>query len=134
MTTLHEVSLIPYSEPERTIRNHGGGAGTRGTHIDCGDVHSVSFNNIHQIIRRCVRLSNRNVCVCYSVFAQNGSDLVVVDICERYSVCDGYATLILLPNSDRRRFLVQSDPKTFEFGFDDFLVAEGFEHVQDDKD
>jgi hypothetical protein len=58
----------------------------------------------------------------------------MVDIRERDSVSDGYSTLVLLADDDRWRLLVQSDPETLEFGFDDFFVAEGFEHVQDDED
>lgn len=106
----------------------------RGAHVDHGDIHPVSFNDIHQIIRRGVRLSNRDVYICYPVLAQNGFDLLVVDIREGHSVCNGYTTLLLPPHGDRRRFLVQSDPETFEFGFDDLFVAEGFEHIQDDED
>lgn len=75
-------------------------------HVDRGDVHSVSFNNIHQVIRRSVRLPNRDVCICYPILAQNGLDFIVVDIRKRHSVGDGYATLVLLPDVDRWRFLV----------------------------
>lgn len=106
----------------------------RSAHVDYGDIHPVPFNNVDQIIRRSVRLSDGNVCVCYSVLTQNGFDLVVVDIRERHGVCNGYTALIFLPNGDRWRFLVQSDPETFELGFDDFLIAEGFKHVQDNED
>ena len=57
----------------------------------------------------------------------------MVGIRKRYGVRDGYTTLVLLPNDDRWRFLVQPDSETFEFGLYYFLVAEGFEHVQDDE-
>ena len=58
----------------------------------------------------------------------------MVDIGKRHGVRDGYSSLVLPPDDDRWRFLVQSDPKAFEFRFDYFLVAKGFEHVQDDED
>ena len=103
------------------------------SHVDYGDIHSVSLNDIHQVIRGSVRLSNRDVCVCYPVLAENSLDLVVVGVRERDGVRYSYAALVFLPNGDRRRLLVQSDPETFEFGFDDFLVAEGLEYVQDDE-
>ena len=102
-------------------------------HVDYGDIHSVPLNYIHQVIRGSVRLSNRDVCVCYPVLTENGLDLVVVGVRERDGVRYSYAALVFLPNGDRRRLLVQSDPETFEFGFDDFLVAEGLEYVQDDE-
>ena len=102
-------------------------------HVDYWDIHSVSLNDIHQVIRGSVRLSDRDVCVCYPVLAENGLDLVVVGVRERDGVRYSYATLVFLPNGNRRRLLVQSDPETFEFGFDDFLVAEGLEYVQDDE-
>jgi len=76
------------------------------THVDCGDVHSVPFDNIHQVVRRSVRLSNRDIGVCYPVLAQDGLDFIVVYIRKRDGVRDGYATLVLPPNDDRWRFLV----------------------------
>lgn len=106
----------------------------RGAHVDYGDIHSVSLNNVHQVIRRGVRLPNRHVRVCYPILTQNGLNLVVVDVRERDGVCNGYTALILPSNHDRWWSLVQSNSKTFEFGFDNFFVAEGFEDVQDDED
>ena len=58
----------------------------------------------------------------------------MVDVRERHGIRNGYTALVLSPNEDRWRFLVQSDPEAFEFGFDYFLVAEGFEYIQDDED
>ena len=87
----------------------------RDAHVDGWDVYSVSFDDIHHVIRRSVRLSNRDICVCYPVLTQDGPDLVVVDVGERHGICDGYTTFFLLPNGDRWRFLVKSDPETFEF-------------------
>ena len=104
------------------------------THVDCGDVHPVPFDNVHQVVRRSVRLSDRDIGVRYPVLAEDSLDFIVVYIRKWHGVRDGYTTLVLLPNDDRWRFLVQPDPETFELGFDYFLVAEGFEHVQDDKD
>lgn len=104
------------------------------THVYYGDIHSVSLNNIHKIICSGVRLSNHYICVRYSVFAQDRLDFVVIDIRERYGVRDGYPTLVFLPDSNSWRFLVQPDPEAFKFRFDNFLVAEGFEYVQDNED
>ena len=106
----------------------------RVAHVDCGDIHSISFDNIHQVISRGVRLSNRDISICYPILAQNGLDLIVVGIGERHGVRNGYAPLVLPPDDDRWGFLVQPDPKAFEFGLDYSLIAEGFEYVQDDED
>ena len=106
----------------------------RVAHVDCGDIHSISFDNIHQVVRCGVRLSNRDIGICYPILAQNGLDFVVVGIGKRHGVRNGYAPFILPPNDDRRGLLIQSDPKAFEFGLDYLLVAEGFEYVQDDED
>ena len=116
------------------IRNRESGGCMRAAHVDCGDVHSVSFDNIHQVVRCGIRLPNRHIGVCYPIFAQNRLYLIVVDIREWHGVRNGNTTLVLPSNDDRWRFFVQSDPKAFKFGFDDFLVAEGFKYVQDNED
>ena len=78
----------------------------RFAHVDCGDIHSVPFNNVHQVIRSSVRLSNRNIGVCYPVLAQDSLDFIVVYIRKWHGVRDGYTTLVFLPNDYRWRFLV----------------------------
>jgi len=78
----------------------------RVAHVDCGDVYPVPFDNVHQVVRRSIRLSNRNIGVCYPILTQDRLDFVVVYVRKRYGVRDGYTTLVLLPNDDRWRFLV----------------------------
>ena len=74
--------------------------------VNRGDIHPVSFNYVDQIVRRRPRLPNGYVCVANFIFAQDGLDFILVDICQRHSVGDSNSTFLLLTDSDIWRLLV----------------------------
>lgn len=98
------------------------------------DPEPIPFNHIYQIISGGIRLANGNIRVAELVFAQNSLDLLLVEICEWDGISDCDTTFILLADSDVWRFLVESDSKTFQLAFNDFLVSQGFEYVQYNED
>lgn len=52
---------------------------------------------------------------------------------QRHSARDGNTTLVLLLEHNVGRLLVDSDPKSFQFGFDDLLVDQGLVDVKHDE-
>ena len=91
----------------------------------------VALDHIHQIIRCNIRLPNSDICVANFIFAQNGLDLILVDVRERHGVRDRDAALVFLTDGDRGWFLVEADAEAFKLGFDDLFVGEGLEDVED---
>ena len=57
----------------------------------------------------------------------------MVDVCQRYRVRDGYATLVLLPNNNCWGLLVKPNTETFQLGLDDLLIPERLEDIQDNE-
>ena len=74
--------------------------------VNRGDIHPVSFNYVDQIVRRRPRLSNGYISIANFIFAQDGFNFILVDICQRHSVGDSNSTLLLLTDSDIWRLLV----------------------------
>ena len=94
----------------------------------------VSFNHVYQIVRSRIGLPDGDVDVVDLVLAEDGLDLVLVNVRQRHGVGDRDAALFLSTYENRRRLFVQSDPEAFQFGLDEFLVAERLEDVQHDED
>ena len=57
----------------------------------------------------------------------------MVDVRKWHSVRDRDAAFVFLAHGDRGGLLVEADAEAFELRFDDFLVGEGFENVDDDE-
>ena len=70
------------------------------THIYAGNVHPISLNNVDQIIRRAIRLSNGHIGIGKLVLAQHGLDLVVVDVRQGNGVSDSNPPLFFFAHSD----------------------------------
>ncbi len=94
----------------------------------------VSLNDIYEIICSRVGFTNGDVGVVNLVLAENSLDFVLVDIGERNGIGDGDTALFFSSDKDGRRTLVQANSKALQFSFDDFLVSEGLEDVEDDED
>ena len=64
-------------------------------HVDGGDVDAVALDDVDEIVRGRAGLADRDVGVVDAVLAQDGLDLVVVDVRERDGVRDRDAALVL---------------------------------------
>lgn len=111
-----------------------------GSYVDSGDIDSVrhlrtyyafisavnapiALNNVHQIISSRIGLADGNIHIVDFVLAANGLDLILIDIGQRHSICDGDAALFLPAEQDGRWALIQADAEAFKFGFDELFVA-----------
>ncbi len=124
----------------------------RRTHVDTWNVHPVqrlndlmimgicsknipvSFNYVYQIVRSCIGLPDGDVDVVDLVLAEDGLDLVLVDVRQRHGVGDRDAALFLSADENRRGLFVQAYPEAFQLGLNEFLVAERLEDVEHDED
>ncbi|KAH3681092.1 hypothetical protein WICPIJ_007952 [Wickerhamomyces pijperi] len=103
-------------------------------HVDGWDVLSLRhFQSVDQVIDGGVA-SEMEICRVDSVFLHDGSDLVLVDVCQWDGVCDGQTTFLLLLDHDVWRGFVDSDPEPVQFLLDDLLVGQRFVDVQHDED
>ena len=57
----------------------------------------------------------------------------MIDVRQRHRVRDRNTTLVLLPHSDSRRLLIESDTEALQLALDDCLVAERLENVEHDE-
>lgn len=89
----------------------------------------VAFYHINQVIRGAIWFPYGDVRIAELVLAEHGLDFVVINARERHGVCDRDSALVFLANHDRRRFLVESYAKSFQFIFNDLLVPKRFENV-----
>ena len=112
-----------------TLRSHQHGAPT----ADPNPL-PVPLDHIHEVVCVDTSLSNRDVRIVNPVLAQDGLDLVVIDVCERDGVGDVDAALVLLAHGDIWGLLVEPNTETLELGLNDRLVAEGLEDIEYDED
>ena len=103
------------------------------TYIYRGNVHSVAFDDIHEVVRSHTSLSYGDVGITYFILAEDCFYLVLVDVCQWNGIRDGNSTLVLLSDSDIRRLLVQSDTEAFQLRLDKLLVSEGFQDIKNDE-
>ena len=93
----------------------------------------IAFNDIDEVVCRCIGFSNGDVGVANLVLAENGLNFVLVDVGEGNGVGDSDTAFLFLADNNVWWRLVEPYSKTFEFLFNDFLVAERFEDIEDDK-
>jgi len=93
----------------------------------------VALHDINEVISGGIWLPNSDICIANFVFTEDCFDLVLVDACKWNGVRDGNATFILPADGNRWGLLIQSDTKTFQLRFDDFLVTKRLQNVQHDE-
>jgi hypothetical protein len=89
----------------------------------------VSFNDIDNIVRRCIGFSNGNIAIANSIFRKNGLDFVMIDVGEGNGVGNGNTAPLLLPNGNIRWPFVQTNAETFQLLFDDLFIAQRLQDV-----
>lgn len=94
-----------------------------------GSPSALCLDDIDEIINGGIA-SNSNIGRVDTVLAHDGLDLVVVDVRKGLSTRDVQATLVLLPEGDIRRRLVDTDTEALQFSFNDSFVGQGFIDVQ----
>jgi hypothetical protein len=93
----------------------------------------VPFNDVHQVIRRHVRLPNSHVHIAELVLAENCLDLVLIDIRQRNCIGDCDAALVLLVNQDGWRLFIQANSKALQLALDDLFVPKRLEDIQNNE-
>lgn len=104
--------------------------------IACRDLDSPSalgLNHINEVVNGGIA-PDGNVGRVDAVLAHDGLDLVVVNVREGLGAGDVEAALVLLPEGDVGRLLVDADAEALELGLDDALVRQRLVDVEHDED
>ena len=97
--------------------------------VQAGDVLSVAFNYIDNIVFSCVAFYE-DIRVADSVLFQYSLDGIVADFISIDHSGDGHPSLVLSLEIDVRRYFVQSDSKTLQLVLNDFFVVHGSSCIQ----
>ena len=94
---------------------------------------ALGLQHVNQVVDGRVT-PDRNVGRIDAVLAHDGLDLVVIDVRQGNGARDVEAALVLLPEGNVGRRLVDSDAEAFQLGLDDALVRQGLVDVEHDED
>jgi len=103
--------------------------------VEAGDVHSVLFNDINQLVHGGV-LTEVDVAVGHLVLVEDAPDGVISHFghVQAHLLSDVNATFILLLQLNEGQLLVESNSETFQLTLDNSLVGERLEAIEDNKD
>mmetsp|Transcript_36798 Transcript_36798/g.92223 ORF Transcript_36798/g.92223 Transcript_36798/m.92223 type:complete len:469 (+) Transcript_36798:792-2198(+) len=101
--------------------------------VHTGNVHPISFNNVNEIVCSDVGVSQNDVSVMNLVFAENALDGLQIKMGRRLREGKVDTTLLLFLKCEVRWFLIQANPKSFQFPLNNPFVCQGLHRVKNNE-